>query len=427
MQGEYMIDIGSFIKLQRTKQKMTLGELADGIVSVSYLSKIENLKTDASPNIIQLLCNRLGIELNNNLEDVIKEKCEEWYSMLFYNQDVEMIIEGYENIQLLLDRNLSENMVLFEIHKIRYFLILGDSQSALNQINKLNKMINSFESKELYFWFKFRGNYSSSIGEVESATEKYQKAEKIIRKLDLSEEELADLQYTMSITYSKLRQTLESIDYANMALDIFMKKYNFLRCAQCHVVLGISYRRLKMYDKAIENYNLAKHLATMDNNNEIIQLTNQNLGFLYAAKGSDDEAVKFYSEIVVDPEVEAYEKLAALTQLIKVYYENEQLEKANEMSEIALKLLDENQNEVEHEYYHNVIHTYYYAINKQSDKFTALVKDSFIPFLKKHKDYANLVIIAQMLAKHYESIHKYKDATKYYKLANFSYKELSNI
>lgn len=427
MQGEYMIDIGSFIKLQRTKQKMTLGELADGIVSVSYLSKIENLKTDASPNIIQLLCNRLGIELNNNLEDVIKEKCEEWYSMLFYNQDVKMIIEGYENIQLLLDRNLSENMVLFEIHKIRYFLILGDSQSALNQINKLNKMINSFESKELYFWFKFRGNYSSSIGEVESATEKYQKAEKIIRKLDLSEEELADLQYTMSITYSKLRQTLESIDYANMALDIFMKKYNFLRCAQCHVVLGISYRRLKMYDKAIENYNLAKHLATIDNNNEIIQLTNQNLGFLYAAKGSDDEAVKFYSEIVVDPEVEAYEKLAALTQLIKVYYENEQLEKANEMSEIALKLLDENQNEVEHEYYHNVIHTYYYAINKQSDKFTALVKDSFIPFLKKHKDYANLVIIAQMLAKHYESIHKYKDATKYYKLANFSYKELSNI
>lgn len=422
-----MIDIGSFIKLQRTKQKMTLGELADGIVSVSYLSKIENLKTDASPNIIQLLCNRLGIELNNNLEDVIKEKCEEWYSMLFYNQDVKMIIEGYENIQLLLDRNLSENMVLFEIHKIRYFLILGDSQSALNQINKLNKMINSFESKELYFWFKFRGNYSSSIGEVESATEKYQKAEKIIRKLDLSEEELADLQYTMSITYSKLRQTLESIDYANMALDIFMKKYNFLRCAQCHVVLGISYRRLKMYDKAIENYNLAKHLATIDNNNEIIQLTNQNLGFLYAAKGSDDEAVKFYSEIVVDPEVEAYEKLAALTQLIKVYYENEQLEKANEMSEIALKLLDENQNEVEHEYYHNVIHTYYYAINKQSDKFTALVKDSFIPFLKKHKDYANLVIIAQMLAKHYESIHKYKDATKYYKLANFSYKELSNI
>ncbi len=427
MQGEYMIEIGSFIKLQRTKQKMTLSELADGIVSVSYLSKIENLKTDASPHIIHLLCNRLGIELNNDMEDVIKEKCEEWYSMLFYNNNVEEIIESYENIQLLLDRNLSSNMVLFEIHKIRYYLILGESQAALDQINKLNKMINSFESKELYFWFKFRGNYSTLIGEDESAIEKYEKAEKVIRKLDLSDEELADLQYTLAITYSKLRQTLESIDYANMALDIFMKKYNFLRCAQCHVVLGISYRRLKMYDKAIENYNLAKHLATMDNNNEIIQLTNQNLGFLHAAKGSDEEAVKFYSEVAEDPEVVAYEKLAALTQLIKVYYEHEKLEKANEMAEIALSLLDDNQNEVEHEYYYNVIHTYYYSINKQHNKFTTLVKDSFIPFLKKHKDYANLVIIAQMLAKHYENMHKYKDATKYYKLVNSSYKELSNI
>lgn len=422
-----MIEIGSFIKLQRTKQKMTLGELAEGIVSVSYLSKIENLKTDASPHIIQLLCNRLGIELNNNMEDVIREKCEEWYSMLFYNHNVEEIIEGYENIQLLLDRNLSDNMVLFEIHKIRYFLILGESQAALNQINKLNKMINSFESKELYFWFKFRGNYSSSIGEDESAIEKYKKAEKNIRKLDLTEEEFADLQYTMSITYSKLRQTLEAIDYANMALDIFMKKYNFLRCAQCHVVLGISYRRLKMYDKAIENYNLAKHLATMDNNNEIIQLTNQNLGFLYAAKGSDDEAVKFYSEVVEDSDVEAFEKLAAITQLIKVYYESEELEKAEEKVEMALNLLEDNPNIVEYEFYYNVVHTYYYSINKQSDKFIALVKDKFIPFLKKHKDYANLVITAQMLAKHYETLHKYKDATKYYKLANFSYKELSNI
>src|SRR5699024_10617309 len=109
------------------------------------------------------------------------------------------------------------------------------------------------------------------------AMEKYRKAEDLVRKLDFSEEEIADLKYTMSITFSILRQTLKAIDYANQALDIFMKKYNFMRCAQCHIVLGISYRRIKLYDKAIKNYNLAKHLASLDNNKEIIQLTNQNL------------------------------------------------------------------------------------------------------------------------------------------------------
>src|SRR5699024_5251690 len=128
-----MIEIGSFIKMQRTKQKMTLGELADGIVSVSYISKIENLKTEAISNIIQLLCNGLGIELESNMEEVIREKCEEWYGMLFYNHTEEELQELYEKIQRLLDRNLSENMVLFEIHKIRYYLTLDDIPAALDQ------------------------------------------------------------------------------------------------------------------------------------------------------------------------------------------------------------------------------------------------------------------------------------------------------
>src|SRR5690625_1157291 len=161
-----MIEIGSFIKMQRTKQKMTLGELAEGIVSVSYLSKIENLKTEASTHIIQLLCNRLGIELGQTMDDVIEEKCEEWFSMLFYNRQQDEITEAYKELQELMDTNLSGSMLLFEIHKIRYYLLLDKNNKALDQINKLNKMSTSFETRELYFWFKYRGNYYSQTGET---------------------------------------------------------------------------------------------------------------------------------------------------------------------------------------------------------------------------------------------------------------------
>lgn len=422
-----MIEIGSFIKMQRTKQKMTLGELAEGIVSVSYLSKIENLKTEASPHIIQLLCNRLGIELDRNMDDVIQEKCEDWFSMLFINQDKKEIIQTYEELQELLDTNLSDRMILFEIHKIRYYLILEKHQFALDQINKLNKMSNSFQTKELYFWFKFRGNYSSQVGDSTNAIDKYLKAEELTRKLDISEEALADLHYTIAITYSKLRHTLEAIDYANQALDTFMKKYNFIRCAQCHVVLGISYRRIKMYDKAIENYNLAKHLAGLNNNQELIQLTNQNLGYLYATQGKNKEAIKFYLEIVEDNYTNVTDKLAAITELIKVYYDMEEFTEANKRIEEALELLEQQPKNNSYEFYNFVIYTYYYSINNQAHQFVTLVKDKFIPFLKKRNDHANTVIFASMLAKHYEGIHKYKDATKYYKLSNVSFKELSNI
>lgn len=422
-----MIETGSFIKLQRTKQKMTLGELAEGIVSVSYLSKIENLKTEPSPNIIELLCNRLGIELHSDMEEVIKEKCEEWYQMVFYNQDKEAIIETYKEIQDLLDRNISESMLLFEIYKVRYYLILGEVQEALKQLNELNRLTNSFDTKELYYWYKFKGNYNSTMNENKAAMDRYQRAENIVRKLDVSEEEVADLHYAMAITHSKLRQTLEAIDFANQALDIFMKMYNFNRCAQCHIVLGISYRRIKMYDKSIKNYNLAKHLASLDNNNEIKQLTNQNLGYLHLVQGNHIESIKFYREIIDEDDVNSIDKITAMTQLIKIYYNLDNVEDMNEVMDKSIKIIDEVTGHPDYQFYYYVIYTYYYSINKNAVKFTELVKNKFIPFLKKHRDFVNLINFASMLAKHYEGIHKYKDATKYYKLANDSYKKLSNI
>ncbi|MCM3739416.1 helix-turn-helix domain-containing protein [Oceanobacillus luteolus] len=422
-----MIEIGSFIKMQRTKQKMTLGELAEGIVSVSYLSKIENLKTEASPHIIQLLCNRLGIELDRNMDDVIEEKCEKWFVMLLDKQDGNEIKELYNELQELLDSNLSDRVLLFEIHKIRYFLYLDEEKLALDQINKLNKMASSFDTRELYYWFKFRGNYNSQVGEDTTAIERYKKAEELSRNLDIPEDEIADLQYTMSIAYSQVRNTLEAIAYANYSLDIYMKKYNFLHCAKCHIVLGISYRRLKMYDKAIENYNLAKHLAGLNSNQELIQLTNQNLGYLYATLGKNKEAIKFYLEIVEDKNVNKQVKVGAITDLVKVYYVTEEFTKAKEMIDEALKLLDQIPQNNAYDFYYHVIHTYYYSITNQANKFVTLVKNKFIPLLIKRKDHANTVIFASMLAKHYEGIHKYKDATKYYKLANSSYRELSNL
>ncbi|WBX80496.1 helix-turn-helix transcriptional regulator [Virgibacillus salarius] len=102
-----MIEIGPFIKLQRTKQEMTQGELAEGIVSLSYLSKIENKKTDASPEIIQLLCNRLGIELIDGVDTDLQKKCKQWYAMLFDVYDKKEIIDTYKDLQALMDRSIN--------------------------------------------------------------------------------------------------------------------------------------------------------------------------------------------------------------------------------------------------------------------------------------------------------------------------------
>ncbi|WP_047983128.1 helix-turn-helix domain-containing protein [Ornithinibacillus californiensis] len=421
------MEIGSFIKLQRVKKGMTQEELAAGIVSMSYLSKIENLRTEASPEVVSMLCTRLGIELDSDKDITIKEKCERWFNMLFEVNDKEQIVEKFQELNELMTIVRSDSLMLFEIHKIRYFLVLGQYDNALEQINSLNEVSSSFDNNHLYYWYKFKGNYSFLNNEYNQAMKLFKLAEDKINQTHIPDSEVADLQYTIAVTHSKLINTLEVIEYSNKAIDIFQKEYNFIRCAQCHILLGISYRRIKMYEKAIKHYNLAKHLGELNKNNTVIQLTNQNLGYLYSAIGDSKEAIKHYLAAIDDESVGLNERLIAITNLIKEYYKAYNLEKALEVTEKAKELLNLAKNNVFYELYYYIVHSYIYAINEQYEQFTTLVIEDLIPYLKKHKDHGNLILFSNMLAKHFESVGKYKDSVKYYKLANLTYEEIVNL
>ena len=422
-----MMEIGSYIKLQRVQQGMTQDELANGIVSMSYLSKIENQRAEASPEVISMLCTRLGIEIDNEKDIDIKDKCEEWYGMLFEVNDKEEIIQRYEELNELLETVNSNNYIMFEIHKVRYFLVIGEFDNALEQINDLNEISNTFDNLHLYYWYKFKGNYNSLNGDYNQAIRMYELAEEKIKQVNLKNEETADLYYIIAVTHSKIRNTLESIDYAEQSIEIFQVEYNFIRCAQCHIVLGIAYRRLKMYDNAIKNYNLAKHLSGLERNNQIIQLTNVNLGYLHSSKGDSRSAIHYYIEVVNDPEVNLMTKLPAVTSLAKEYYTIGEMDSSKPMLDKGLELFDklDNKNAFKAQYY--ILLTYKYAMEKDYEKFEKHLINDFIPYLEKHGEYTYLVDFANMLGEHFEKQAKYKIALKYYKLASLTYGKLINL
>lgn len=419
------METGPFIKLQRIKQGMTQEELAEGIVSMSYLSKIENQKTEPSSEVISLLCTRLGVQRDDDKEVTIKEKCQEWYDLLFETNDKKEITKKYEELETLLAHIHTDNLILFEIHRVRYYLVLSEFDKALEQINKLNEISNTFDSLHQFYWYKFKGNYNSTNGEFSQAMRMYKIAEEKLNQLTLDDEYVADLQYTIAVTHSKLRNTLEAIEYAKRALDIFQIKYNFFRCAQCHILLGISHRRIRVYDNAIKNYNLALHLAKLTKNKQLIQLTNLNLGVLYSTKGEAKEAIKFYTAIVEDKDVHIVERLAAVSSLVAEYYNLYNVDQTKRLIKQGYDLIGEFKNFEECRVYYYTIKTYDYEINNEYEKFVNLLIQKFMPFLKKQRDYASLVIYARMLGNHYEKLHIYKEATKFYKLANNYYEQLT--
>nr|WP_164219109.1 helix-turn-helix domain-containing protein [Virgibacillus sp. YIM 98842] len=423
-----MIEVGSLIKLQRTKQNMTQGDLAKGIVSLSYLSKIENLKTEASPEIIQALCTRLGIQIDNSQNNMILEKCTEWYGMLFEANDKEEIIAKYKEIQELMDENLTENLLMFEIHKIRYYLVIGSYDKAEEKIKQLNDISGTFDNLHLYYWYKFKGNYNTVVNDEHNESMRlYKKAEEKGRQIDVSEEEIADLYYTIGVTHSKLRNTLEAIDYARKALEVFMKEYNFLRCAQCHIILGISYRRIKMYDNAIKNYNLALHLGKLNKNKVLILLAQENLGHLYTTTRESKKAITHFQAVLDDEEAHPADHLYTIASLVGLYYSVGNFEETRNTVNYGLKLLEEFGKYEEYKLYYYIIIAYDHLLKEEYKEFEKLMIHGFLPSLEKQEDYGNIAIYAELLASHFEKFHKYKDATKYYKVANFAYEQITNI
>lgn len=406
---------------------MTQEELASGIVSISYLSKIENAYTNASDEVIDLLCKRLDIEPVEESDEALLDLYHKWYSMLFETNDKSEIIHLYQQIKNVMRSQVAEESFMFEIHVIRYHLVLGEQEKALNQIDKLAEIAETFDHTDSYYWYKFKGNYHSIYNESIKAMKMYKFAEEIGNIIELPKEEKADLSYTISVTHSQLRNTLETIEYAERALEMYRTQYNFLRCAQCHLLLGISYRRIRLYEKAVENYNLAKQLGELSKNPQVIQLANQNLGYLYATNGKVSEAITHYEEVANDLDVDLNARLPAIASLIKEYYSISNFKQTRSMVLQGLDLLEQLPSQKAYQLYYYIIHTYKHVLDGEMKAFEKMVIDSFLPYLQKHKDYVNIVVYTTMLANHYEKLHTYKDAVFYHKEASKAYEQLTNI
>ncbi len=312
------MNIGSIIKMNRLKQNLKQEDLADGIISTSYLSKIENGKIEPNDEVIKLLCMRLDIEINRQIDEETKEICYSWFHILLTSYKPSVLKQEYQRISELTNTIPDlELQILLKIHVIRFYLKIGKTSSALEQINHLKEISTTFSGKQKYYWFKFNGNYHSITEEDSKALQFYTMAEDLIAKNDLPDEEIADLQYVLGVTYSKLRLTSEAQSYANKALDFYRQIYNFSRCAECHLILGISYEEFKTMTKLSKIIKLAKQLAEHDNNTEIIQLTHLNLGYLYLRQGKYKTSIKHLDMIVNEKEASLEDRLLALTLLSK--------------------------------------------------------------------------------------------------------------
>ncbi|WP_246941895.1 helix-turn-helix domain-containing protein [Bacillus pinisoli] len=419
--------IGDRIRFFRIQQNKTQEELANGVISVSYLSKIENNQSLPSLEVVDMLCERLGIRFIDDEEPTLLEELNNWYKTMIDGDKAEL-----ERLYpILLDKASttrdSTSLVYYMLFELRYFLHKRQYQVAKKLLNKLNEISDIFTEELNYYLSKFTGLSLYLEEKYSEAYDLYKKAESILIRNVFEKWEEADLYYSLGLTTSQLWKSSLCVNYTNQALAIYQAHYNYKRSAECQILLGITYRRSNEFKKAEESYLLANKIATTLNNANLKGFIHHNLGYLYSTQEKVDLAIKhFEKSIEVQTLLDDNNKqiLPSIFSIIVELYNKNDAVNGIKWVRRGLELIEKGE-ELKEFFYH--FKTYDYLLTEQTDEFEDFLKEDVIPYFEAQHNFKFVAEYAEILACYFESKYKYKQASYYLRISNKALKKISNI
>jgi HTH-type transcriptional regulator, quorum sensing regulator NprR len=427
---ELIMKIGSKIKFYRKKKKLTQEQLANGIISIPYLSKIENNKITASIEVLTHLQNRLDIDLENEAKfnKRLEQTIQLWFNDLLSSNIYEidntfsLIKENYKNLQE--DLNL---LNLIDIFTIKYFLIKKNFINAQRQILKIKNVTNLFNKKQLFYYYLFLGDLYFEICNYENSFTYYKKA-LIYSKfsLDLPDSIRANLLLALAEVSTEIRMSTLAIQNANKALRIYKGNYNLEKCAICHNVLIINYCRANDRQKYTNHYKKAASIARQINNKEIWGLLEEQIGYLYSYHENNLEASKHLLKSV---EMRGASKskytIKSVLLLVKQLCLLNKKEEALSWINKGLTIYKD-PNEPFHEIVSMELKIYKLIIERNENFEKFMVKEVIDYFLSK-KLYEKAAIYSNLLAQYFSGKSMYKRANEYHKISTDCFKIISGI
>ncbi|MGM0845229.1 MAG: tetratricopeptide repeat protein [Bacillota bacterium] len=413
--------IGNKIRYHRMRKKLTQEELATGILSVSYLSKIENNQTTASAEVLELLCKRLGISMLQENDETLVKTFSEWNRALLKN-DRKEALRLYEvispHISEIDDITLLNN---FHILKIRYSILLKDFEGSQDLISALQKSYKNLTEKQRFYFHKFTGNFQYTRRKYEEANHHLKEAEHyFVLGSIMNNEEKADLYYLKSLTYVQLRKHTLAVHYSEESLALYQSLYNNKRCAEIHLLLGVCYRRTHNINEAITHYEWANEISKNIEYTLLRGKVEQNLGCLKSMDNKPEEAIPHFLKSLQFKHDEPESKLTTILALVKEYYKLKRVEEVRGWLQEGIQL---SQSLRDKEKYYE-LRIYKYAVEKLDEDFECFMRDEALPFFESTGNPHLLAHYSKFLGNYYQEIRKYKYAAHYLTKANVAYEKI---
>lgn len=176
------MNVGEKIRYFRKVKNLSQQELAAGICSVPYLSKIENSVTEPSEEIQQHLATRLEIKLNSkNENELIKNYIDLFYSL--YQRDYKTAEQKYKTLIDSPSQSIDEDILHKIFNSIYTMMALEETSGVPALLDEVGYIDDVIKGEKAFYYLLARGQLSFYLEDFQESFNYLLKAEKTFRRI----------------------------------------------------------------------------------------------------------------------------------------------------------------------------------------------------------------------------------------------------
>lgn len=400
------MNIGSVIKYYRSKNKLTQSQLADGICSISHLSKIESNTYSPHESTIEALLAKMGVQWKKEIAklDRLERQLNDFITCSLHYDLAEME-QQYNNLQQDNDYIQSTDLVnQYELYKFRYYLYIQEQSRIDRQKEMLDRMKNSFTESETWMYQLFLSLYFTLANKKEHAMECIKSLDKGLQSIPKKFE--GEFYYQKARLFIMHEQYELSAHFAELSVQYFRLNYNYIRLLHAQLLLAINYMRRNLLLQAASIFEILKRNTRLMDQKELYNHTLYNFAELLKTRTDDNQAFDLLTELQGILPKDTYFYKAVLVSLIETAVEvgADAWDYVRELRDLAAGPEDE---------YFLLYLNYFEKRNFSQPDLLAYSEEKMFPFFRKHGYIRESKKIALELAEHFQRIKQWEKAMYY--------------
>ncbi|TCT26319.1 tetratricopeptide repeat protein [Melghiribacillus thermohalophilus] len=402
--------LGSWIKYFRSQKGLTQEELAEGICSVSYISKLENNRVMVHDEILTLLCERLDIDRGQLMTDQdfnnLKKQYEEWLHYIL-KKDPKASSQYFNKLHFIHPALHEETSAIDLICRFGHTLLLNQLSEAKHYVYEILNISESVPENIQYYAYTFLGIYYLNTGQLYLAKICFEEIMVSFEDID------GEVLLYHAVTLSKLHDFNKSNHLTSQALNAFQKQLNYERIIDCHMLFSINLNFLNEFDAAREHLEKILSIHQNKQSDQVLGQINHNLGLIFFRQKKYKKAL-YYLEKAMLYKKDLHSQLSTRYLLAKTYNKMGKYQRALDLASNSLNL----SRYCNHRRYEYKFKVFCEWIRGNYEELAYTLENEIIPFFKtsgKRDEYArSLALLGEVLY----SIHQYRKAAHYFYLSH---------